>query len=72
MRRKIIGVTVGTTRPKANWNQTDPKKGDYIRNKPTISTGYDEAKITLSDRKTGKRYDLFISNGKLTMQESEE
>lgn len=32
---KIIGITVGTTLPKPNFNQTDPTKGDYIRNKPT-------------------------------------
>ena len=31
---KIIGVTVGTTLPKPNFNQTDPTKGDYIKNKP--------------------------------------
>lgn len=34
MSRKIIGVTVGTTLPKPNFEQTDPTKGDYIRNKP--------------------------------------
>ena len=34
MSRKIIGVTVGTTLPKPNFKQTDPTKGDYIRNKP--------------------------------------
>ena len=34
MSRKIIGVTVGTTLPKPNFKQTDPSKGDYIRNKP--------------------------------------
>ena len=34
MSKKIIGVTVGTTLPKPNFNQTDPTKGDYIRNKP--------------------------------------
>lgn len=28
---KIIGVTVGTTTPKPNFEQTDPTKGDYIR-----------------------------------------
>ena len=27
---KIIGATVGTTIPKPNFEQTDPKKGDYI------------------------------------------
>lgn len=31
---KIIGATVGTTTPRPDWNQTDPKKADYIKNKP--------------------------------------
>lgn len=34
MSRKIIGVTVGTQLPKPNFQQTDPTKGDYIKNKP--------------------------------------
>lgn len=34
MSKKIIGITVGTQLPKPNFNQTDPTKGDYIRNKP--------------------------------------
>ena len=34
MGRKIIGVTVGTQLPKPNFKQTDPTKGDYIKNKP--------------------------------------
>ena len=29
--RKIIGVTVGTTLPKPNFDQIDPRKGDYIK-----------------------------------------
>ena len=28
---KIIGVTVGTTTPKPNFDQTDPRKGDFIK-----------------------------------------
>ena len=28
---KIIGITVGTTMPKPNYEQTDPTKGDYIK-----------------------------------------
>jgi hypothetical protein len=28
---KIIGITVGTPIPKPNYEQTDPKKGDYIK-----------------------------------------
>lgn len=31
---KIIGITVGTNTPRPNWAQTDPKKADYIKNKP--------------------------------------
>ena len=34
MSKKIIGVTVGTTLPKPDFKQTDPTKGDYIKNKP--------------------------------------
>lgn len=34
MSEKIIGVTVGTQLPKPDFNQTDPTKGDYIKNKP--------------------------------------
>ena len=33
---KIIGNTVGTTTPKPNFKQTDPKRGDYIKNKPSL------------------------------------
>lgn len=32
---KIRGNTVGTTMPRPDWNQTDPTKADYIKNKPT-------------------------------------
>lgn len=31
---KIVGYTVGTSLPKPNFEQTDPTKGDYIKNKP--------------------------------------
>ena len=33
---KIIGNPVGTTLPKPDWKQTDPTKGDYIKNKPEV------------------------------------
>lgn len=32
---KIKGIPVGTTMPRPDWSQTDPKKADYIKNKPT-------------------------------------
>lgn len=33
---KIIGNVVGTTLPKPNFKQTDPTKGDYIKEKPVL------------------------------------
>ena len=35
---KIRGNTVGTTMPRPDWNQTDPKKADYIANKPDLES----------------------------------
>jgi hypothetical protein len=34
---KLIGIPVGTPTPQPDWNQTDSTKGDYIKNKPTLS-----------------------------------
>ena len=34
---KIRGNTVGTTIPRADWNQEDPTKADFIKNKPNIN-----------------------------------
>ena len=33
---KIIGNTTATPTPISDWNQTNPNKADYIKNKPTI------------------------------------
>lgn len=33
---KIRGNTVGTTMPRPDWNQTNPRRADYILNKPRI------------------------------------
>lgn len=35
---KIIGATVGTTTPKPNFDQTDPRKGDYIKGDRSFMT----------------------------------
>lgn len=32
---KIKGIPVGTTMPRSDWKQNDPKRADYIKNKPT-------------------------------------
>ena len=39
---KIRGNTVGTTTARPDWNQNDPNKADYIRNKPTIPSKVSE------------------------------
>ncbi len=36
---KIIGNTTATPNPQPDWNQTDPLKADYIKNKPTSIGG---------------------------------
>lgn len=50
---KIISNTVGTTIPKPDWEQTDPKKGDYIKNKPVVLDGEDGATFTPSVDSSG-------------------
>lgn len=35
---KINGITVGTPTPRSNYNQTDPKKADYIIGRENIAT----------------------------------
>lgn len=44
---KIRGNTVGTTTPRPDWNQTDPTKADFIKNKPNnyVLTDADKAEI---------------------------
>lgn len=37
---KVIGYTVGTTLPKPSMAQTDPKKGDYIKDKEALDDRY--------------------------------
>ena len=33
---KIRGNTVGTTTPRPDWDQTNPNRADYIKNKPNV------------------------------------
>lgn len=33
---RIIGVTVGTPMKVPDWNQEDPNKADFIKNKPNV------------------------------------
>ena len=50
---KIKGNTVGTTMPRSDWAQTDPKKADYIKNKPSVLDGEDGATFTPSISSNG-------------------
>ena len=36
MSKRIIGNTTATPMPVPDWNQTNPNKADFIKNKPTI------------------------------------
>ena len=36
---KVIGNTTATPNPRPDWNQTDPAKADYIKNKPDLNSG---------------------------------
>ena len=42
---KIIGATVGTTKPRPSFDQTDPRKGDFIRGDRTFITPDDTLNI---------------------------
>ena len=41
----IVGNTVGVPNPKPDWNQTDERKSDFIKNKPTILSVKDVKKL---------------------------
>ena len=50
MKRKIIGVTVGSPLPKPDLTQTDPTKGDYVKGKQEfIKQIDDDVKIIVDD-----------------------
>jgi hypothetical protein len=50
---KIRGNTVVTPQPNPDWNQTDPTKADYIRNKPDIYRIGDNGNWWIGDTDTG-------------------
>lgn len=60
---KITGNPVATPVPKPDWNQIDPSKADYIKNKPTIpyiTNSVQGADITLNDSNTSPLRNLQI------------
>lgn len=49
---KIIGNTTATPVPRSDWNQTDKKRPDFIRNKPELGTISEKDVIEKSDLTT--------------------
>ena len=43
---KIIGNTVGVPNPQPDWNQTDKRKADYIKNKPDVLKADEDLTLT--------------------------
>ena len=50
----IRGNTVGTTTPRSNWNQADPKKADYIIGHEAVDAAIAAAKKTADDHRQEK------------------
>lgn len=55
---KVVGIPVGTPVAQSDWAQTDETKGDFIKNKPTVSRI-----ITGSYVGDGCKYDRYINLG---------
>ena len=55
---KIVGNVVGIPNPQSDFNQADPTKADYIKNKPTTISGYG-----ITDAYTKSEVDKKISSG---------
>lgn len=50
----IRGNTVGTPTPRSNWDQTDPKKADYIKGKEAVDAAIQAAQKTADDHRKDK------------------
>lgn len=55
---KIVGNPLVTPMKVADWNQTDPKKSDYIKNKPDIAAIESNVKFKIS---TWKKIGIYLS-----------
>ena len=61
---KIRGRTVMTPVPKSDWNQADPKKADYIKNKPTeqeVVRGYSAYQVAVMNGFDGTEEEWLLS-----------
>ena len=48
----IKGNTVGTTMPRANWDQEDPKKADYIKGRDGVNKAIEDAQTAADNAQT--------------------
>lgn len=68
---KIVGIPVGTPTINPDWNQDDPTKADYIKNKPEVIGGADAVspivevteidgghRVTITDAEGTKTFDM--------------
>ena len=57
---KIVGIPVGTPTTKADWNQTDESKVDYIKNKPNVLKNLLDAESMCSLKQRNYIYDEYV------------
>lgn len=71
---KIRGNTVGTTMPRPDWDQTNPRKADYIRNKPVLQPAVtctaSDTEVTLRDSANQPLLALTLDTTGLTLGEA--
>lgn len=65
---KIIGNTTTTPVPRSDWGQTDKKKADYIRNKPSLGAISEKDEIAKSDLTTDVQSSLEKISTKASIQ----
>ena len=61
---KIRGRTLSTPTPRSDWNQADPKKADYIKNKPTeleVVRGYSAYQVAVANGFNGTEEEWLAS-----------
>ena len=58
----IKGNTVGTTMPRSDWGQTNPKSADYIKGKEIVDAAIQRAQETADNANTAANNALLKSN----------
>lgn len=57
---KIVGTTASTTMPVPDWEQTNPKRADFIKNKPDLTlkadVAYVDEKVAIATPERGVDY----------------